>query len=475
MRVFKVSEIKEYSEVLKRGVALSKFNLELVIQPPKDNGDDPSVPRMQVQIYRKDQRRVRAEIILSPKNKIRAVSVVDPDRLIVSTANPQRFIDAFGENAMQYGRQIIVLKLTAIHELTELATSYDPVGGLKKELAKSGIKFKLIEKDGFAISAQGSSIGSAAQVKQATGKGRKIEPKWNIKRIMGAEAQQFLDDHLRPGSQTVTVAVIDGPVLRTHVELMRGNLLQAIRVEPGPPEPNMFSHGTNCTGVIFGAGKVGVLGVAPNCNLLPIDFSGPDSFNYGKRMSNSDSRLLEALQQAVENGARIVSLSWELVGHNFAIGNLINEYSEQCLVVVSAGNQGTNLASKDLYPASYKAANMISVIETDKDNEYHGSNYGVTTAAHIGAPGSCVWCCDGDGDFDFGNESGSSISAPHVAGVAALVWQANPGASVAEVKDCVLNSAKPIAGLASRCLTGGIVNALRAVRMALGFPPDVFP
>src|SRR4030095_3055125 len=196
-------------------------------------------------------------------------------------------------------------------------------------------------------------------------------------------------------------------------------------------------------------------------------------------VANGVTRLFEGLQWAVANGARVVSISQEMPEFNDALGNLIAAHPD-CLVVVAAGNDNQDLDTVDRYPASYKLPNMISVIATSwYGSKVGSSNYATTEAAHIGAPGDGVPCCDGDSDVAFQGFSETSIAAPHVAGVCALVWQANPNATAAEVKNWVLTSGAlssaelpPGSDLPSKCMTGGLVNARRAVRLALGLPAD---
>lgn len=76
------------------------------------------------------------------------------------------------------------------------------------------------------------------------------------------------------------------------------------------------------------------------------------------------------------------------------------------------------------------------------------------------------WKFTGD---EYGYKSGTSMATPVVAGVAGLVWSANPGLSYLEVKQILLDSADSISGLAGKLISGGRINAEAAVMVALSF------
>jgi subtilisin family serine protease len=66
--------------------------------------------------------------------------------------------------------------------------------------------------------------------------------------------------------------------------------------------------------------------------------------------------------------------------------------------------------------------------------------------------------------------AGTSMAAPHVAGVAALVREVDPGAPPSQVVQALKNGAKPVSGMAGVTVTGGVVDALGAMDAALALP-----
>ena len=101
---------------------------------------------------------------------------------------------------------------------------------------------------------------------------------------------------------------------------------------------------------------------------------------------------------------------------------------------------------------------------TDNDNRLASfSNYGATRV-DLGAPGVNVYSTYGKSNTSYSYLSGTSMAAPHVTGVAALVWGANPSWSYTQVRSKILSSVKPVSALSGKTVTGGVLNANNAVR-----------
>ena len=114
-----------------------------------------------------------------------------------------------------------------------------------------------------------------------------------------------------------------------------------------------------------------------------------------------------------------------------------------------------------LYPASYDLPNIISVAASDEfDDIAFFSNYGRNTVGLV-APGiSILSTLPGDSYDTF---SGSSMSTAHVSGLAALVLAKSPWLSVSQLKDQILRTVDTIPDLEEKTLTGGRINAYRAL------------
>ena len=120
------------------------------------------------------------------------------------------------------------------------------------------------------------------------------------------------------------------------------------------------------------------------------------------------------------------------------------------------------------YPASEDLDNIVSVAASDfRDELTRFSNYGVTSV-DIAAPGAGILSTEPGNTYH--SRYGTSMAAPHVSGVAALVWAAAPDASVAEVKDALRYGADPVAGLQGKVAWGGRLNAFGALTVDTAAP-----
>jgi len=95
------------------------------------------------------------------------------------------------------------------------------------------------------------------------------------------------------------------------------------------------------------------------------------------------------------------------------------------------------------------------------------SNYG-RRSVDLAAPGTRILSTQPGNDY--GRWSGTSMAAPHVAGAAALIMAAHPRLSVAQVKAALLSGTDRRPGFAGRTVTGGRLNARRALDVAARLP-----
>jgi len=170
-----------------------------------------------------------------------------------------------------------------------------------------------------------------------------------------------------------------------------------------------------------------------------------------------------------QEGAHVYSNSWGGVGYSETLLQEIQKLNEAgALFVVAAGNNNMlNLDSTPLYPASYKVDNVITVASTTSKNQLSSfSNIGTGTV-HVAAPGSTVYSTTVDGSY--GSMSGTSMSAPIVSGLAALLkgvaMNAGYNLSAIELKDIIVKSAVPFADGTRYTTSGGRVDSLAAVRL----------
>ena len=181
----------------------------------------------------------------------------------------------------------------------------------------------------------------------------------------------------------------------------------------------------------------------------------------------------DAIDYAIDRGANIINMSWSQSGDNPLLHSKVDEaWAAGILLVASAGGQSDSVRR---YPAAYPSVIAVAGTESN-DVKATGSNWG--SWVDICAPyGNAV---PGRDPTYFGyycydtTFSGTSASAPFVAGVAALVWTCNLSATNAEVRAALEDSADNIDHLNpgyEDLLGSGRVNALRAVRAFRPLPP----
>jgi subtilisin family serine protease len=177
-----------------------------------------------------------------------------------------------------------------------------------------------------------------------------------------------------------------------------------------------------------------------------------------------------AIEYAARNGSRVINISssfWpEPTVLTTAVNFAVNTYS--VVIVASAGNNGNTGDPSIRYPARY--LNTIAVGATDQnDNRRSYSAYGpeLDVVAPDGVPSTTI-----AGGYT-SNVAGTSFSAPHVAGIAALILSVNPSLTWYQVRDIIRASADKVPGMGGQNRTDeygyGRVNAYQALLLALAY------
>jgi subtilisin family serine protease len=222
-------------------------------------------------------------------------------------------------------------------------------------------------------------------------------------------------------------------------------------------------HGTHVAGTIAAAANGrGVIGVAYRARVMVVRVLTESRQGTTKAMA-------EGIRYATDNGARIINLSLETLEDDRRVRAAV-EAAEAAgvLIVCSAGNTGTNVDRRPLFPVAIPSPNLVGVGATAPADGFalsKFSNYGSLTVP-VAAPGEGVLSTARDGGYE--TRSGTSMAAPHVAGVAALMAAANPRLSAAQLRALLLEHAVrlPEAG------RPGAVEALASVEAARRTPAD---
>lgn len=214
-------------------------------------------------------------------------------------------------------------------------------------------------------------------------------------------------------------------------------------------------HGTHVAGIVGAEGNnsVGISGVNWHVSVMGVKFITIDG-------SGSIADEIEAIQFATSKGAKIFNMSFS--GSYFSeIERYAIANAKEVLFITAAGNERTDNDDMPSYPANYDLPNIISVAASNQSDELaYFSNQGKNTVS-VAAPGvSILSTLPGD---DYGSLSGTSMATGYVTGLAALILAKSPYTSVANLKDRILRTVDTNANLQGKILTGGRINAYRAL------------
>ncbi|MBI3011522.1 MAG: S8 family serine peptidase, partial [Candidatus Omnitrophica bacterium] len=244
-------------------------------------------------------------------------------------------------------------------------------------------------------------------------------------------------------------------------------------------------HGTHVAGIIAAVGDngIGIIGVAPQAKVMPLKVLNDEG-------AGLISDLAQAIDYAARHGAKVINMSSSCPPENPCPSNPVAEdavrgaYGHGAVVVVSAGNDANDVAFISS-PQNMTHPKPIVVASTDHlDQRSSFSNYGVHI--DVSAPGgdntvpienilslkSAVTRpeTDGNGQFVVGERylrlAGTSMAAPHAAGVAALVLAAHPLFTPDEVRQALRASADDVSRPGFDLSTGtGRINAGNAIKV----------
>lgn len=216
----------------------------------------------------------------------------------------------------------------------------------------------------------------------------------------------------------VRVAVIDSGI-NFNISDMRGRVVggySAVTKTESPDDyMDVLGHGTGVAAVIAANldGR-GVAGVAPEADLLAVRVFEPDPSDHTKQTA-SISNVIDGIVWAVKNGAKVINLSMSIDKDSPALHAAIRQAFDQGIVVVAAA--GNTFGGRVQYPAAYPEVLAVGAL----DQKNHLAKFSASPGAKNGmfvVPGQAVGTDGVSGEVKL--ESGTSLAAPHVAGLAAL-------------------------------------------------------
>ena len=288
------------------------------------------------------------------------------------------------------------------------------------------------------------------------------------------------------GSNNVVVAVIDSGVDYNHQDLVAnifentsectpngidddGNGyvddchgIDTVNGDSDPMDDN--GHGTHVAGIIGAAGNngVGISGVAWNAKILPCKFLDAN----GEGTTADAIACIDYVSAMKDRGVNIVATnaSWGGTGYSQALYDAVDGQRQRgILFTTSAGNDGTNNDVVPSYPCAFDLANVICVAMTN--------NLGLPAFGTSNGDFSVLLSAPGQGILStlpgnqYGRDTGTSMAAPHVAGVVALLASQNPARNWLANRNLILSSARLNSGYEStfHTITERMVDAQAAL------------
>jgi len=278
---------------------------------------------------------------------------------------------------------------------------------------------------------------------------------WAVSRIGLPRAWDY-----ETGKPGVVVAVLDTGVAAGHPDL-RGQVLPGVDVANDDEDAtDDHGHGTHVAGTIAAASnnRAGVVGVAWGARVLPVKVLGANG-------SGSTCDIAVGVVEAVQRGASILNMSLGMAGECPAVFHAAFEYAtrKNVLPIGSSGNDAMQGAPS---AAPANCPGVVGVGATDyKDLPATFTTWGAQV--DVSAPGVDILSTTIDtktGRFGYGAMSGTSMAAPHVAGLAALIRSKHSDWTPQQVADVIMQTADDRGARGRDEFYGvGRINAARAL------------
>ncbi len=251
-----------------------------------------------------------------------------------------------------------------------------------------------------------------------------IDKPWGIVKVNGGT-----------GGAGVNVAVLDTGVYTDHLDLDVKVCKDATKRRIKDGCEDSVGHGTHVAGTIAangGSDGLGILGVAPEAELMAIKVCGPAGC--------WTDDIAAGIRYSADNGANIISMSLGGDTESSLVKDAIDyAVGKGVLVIAAAGNDGPVEGSID-YPGANVKVVAVGAIDIN-ENVSSWSSRGINDGDYIiearevefAAPGVSIESTWNDGCYD--TISGTSMATPHVAGLAAKLWDTDAGTTRTKLQE----------------------------------------
>jgi len=302
------------------------------------------------------------------------------------------------------------------------------------------------------------------------------EYQWNMRHI-GMESAW----NVTTGASSTVIAIVDSGVDLTHPDLASKLLSGYDFVNDDSNPQDDEGHGTHVAGIAAALSNngLGVAGVSWDSKILPIKVL--NNAGYGDA-----SVVAQGIWWAADQGAQIINLSLGSNTYSNVLKSAVDyAYSKGCLIVAAAGNEYQE-GNPPSYPAAFPHVLAVGAVG-DRDERARYSNTGayVDVVAPGGNPSndldpdwnhwilSTYWRGSG---YEYVGIVGTSQAAPHVAGLAALIWSVNPTLANDQVEALIVSTSMDLGNTGwDETFGWGRINAAAAVTRAQQGAPTPTP
>ncbi|KAJ1306150.1 hypothetical protein OPQ81_010861 [Rhizoctonia solani] len=295
------------------------------------------------------------------------------------------------------------------------------------------LKTKYAEQIEYTEEDQIVHVASEIVQRDATWGLRRITQKETLPKGSSSVALNYTYSYDSSAGEGVDIYIFDTGVYIEHEEF-GGRATHAPVFVPNSEPGDKFGHGTHCAGTAAGTRY----GVAKKANIIDVKVLGDDG-------SGTTSGILDGLSWAVANSKStnrpgVINMSLGSFGSSTSAQSdaVRQTIASGLTVVVAAGNQRTS--ATDWTPANVDEAIVVGNLDIT-GGQYWTSNYGPTL--DLFAPGTDIISAGVTGPTDTQVDTGTSMAAPHVAGIAAYLLSLEGSYTPAELSARIISLAVP--------------------------------
>jgi serine protease len=270
------------------------------------------------------------------------------------------------------------------------------------------------------------------------------------------------------GTNNVTVAFVDSGILKTHQDLTGARILQGHDYVNGDNNPDdNCGHGTHTAGIL-GATTNNSLGIAGEAQVNILEMKGLDSSIFSRGCSGSDAGIAQAIMDAADQGADIISMSIGGASASSLKNAADYAYGKGVILVAAAGNDGQN---NDIdYPGALSNVIAVGALTSSKARASYSDG---GPQLDISAPGSNVLSTYTGSTSSYASLDGTSMATPGVAGALALALSCAPAGTSRDTIVQALYSTAEDLGVAGRddAFGSGLARADRLVQQVCTSSP----